>query len=136
MIYEIDKTSLDQEKVKNSLIDVEYYKKEFENNPFAKLLVLEEENKIIGYLYYSDIYDRAEINQIEIELLSRNYGKGKMLMKFFTKTVDKNITLEVKKDNIPAIKLYKDFQFEEKAIRKGYYNGTDGILMERNKDSH
>ena len=46
--------------------------------------------------------------------------------------VDKNITLEVKKDNLPAIHLYKSAGFEEKAIRKGYYQGIDGILMERN----
>ena len=48
--------------------------------------------------------------------------------------VEKNITLEVRKDNIPAINLYKKFNFQEKAIRKGYYQGTDGILMEREKD--
>ena len=47
--------------------------------------------------------------------------------------VDKNITLEVKIDNTPAIKLYKKFDFEEVALRKGYYNGVDGILMERKK---
>jgi ribosomal protein S18 acetylase RimI-like enzyme len=45
--------------------------------------------------------------------------------------VDKNITLEVKEDNTPALKLYKKFDFEEKAVRKGYYNGVDGLLMER-----
>ena len=42
-----------------------------------------------------------------------------------------NITLEVRKDNIPAINLYKKHGFFEKAIRKGYYKGTDGILMEK-----
>ena len=47
--------------------------------------------------------------------------------------MDKNITLEVKKDNIVALKLYKKMGFEEKAIRKNYYNGIDGILMERVK---
>ena len=56
-------------------------------------------------------------------------------MKFLTETVDKDITLEVRKDNIPALKLYKEFNFKEVAIRKGYYNGIDGILMERKKDS-
>ena len=54
-------------------------------------------------------------------------------MDYFTKHVDKNITLEVKKDNIPAISLYKSVGFVEKAIRKGYYQGIDGILMEKEK---
>ena len=44
---------------------------------------------------------------------------------------NKDITLEVNIKNSIAIKLYKNFGFEEKAIRKGYYNGIDGILMER-----
>ena len=133
MIYEIRKEQL--EKIKNSFINYDYYKKEFENNPFAKLLILEEKDEIIGYLYYSDIYDRAEINQIEIQKNHRNCGKGKKLMDFFTETVDKNITLEVKKDNLPAIQLYKSTGFVEKAIRHGYYHGVDGILMERNQNN-
>ena len=45
--------------------------------------------------------------------------------------VEKDITLEVKMDNFPAISLYEKNGFERKAIRKGYYNGIDGILMER-----
>ena len=45
--------------------------------------------------------------------------------------MDKNITLEVKEDNEPAIKLYKKHGFEQTATREGYYNGVDGLLMER-----
>ena len=48
----------------------------------------------------------------------------------------KDITLEVKKDNYSAIKVYESKGFETKAVRKGYYNGLDGLLMERKyKDS-
>ena len=41
-----------------------------------------------------------------------------------------NITLEVNKENTYAIKLYKKVGFKEVAIRKNYYDGVDGILME------
>ena len=129
MIIELKKEDLYT--IKDSFIDYNYMENEFIHNPYAKLLILEENNLIIGYLYYSDIYDRLEINQIEIEINHRNCGKGSMLLDYFTENVDKNITLEVKKDNIPALKLYKKFDFEQKAIRKGYYNGVDGLLMER-----
>ena len=54
-------------------------------------------------------------------------------MKKFTSTVDKKITLEVNINNTIALNLYKKFNFKEVAIRKGYYNGIDAILMERNK---
>ena len=43
----------------------------------------------------------------------------------------KDISLEVRENNIPAISLYEKNGFEKKAIRKGYYKGIDGILMER-----
>ena len=117
--------------IKDSFIDYDYMENEFIHNPYARLLILEEDNIIIGYLYYSDIYDRLEINQIEIEINHRNCGKGSMLLDYFTENVDKNITLEVREDNLPALNLYKKFDFEQTATRKGYYNGVDGLLMER-----
>ena len=128
MISELKKEDLNL--LKNTFINEEYLENEFNNNPFIKVLILKEA-KIIGYLYYSDIYDRVEINQIEIEETHRNCGKGSLLLKKLTETVDKNITLEVREDNLPAIKLYEKFGFIKVATRKGYYKGTDGILMER-----
>ena len=128
MISELKKEDLNL--LNDTFINKEYLENEFNNNPFIKVLILTED-KIIGYLYYSDIYDRVEINQIEIEEAHRNSGKGSLLLKELTDTVDKNITLEVREDNIPAIKLYEKFNFKKVAIRKNYYNGVDGILMER-----
>lgn len=129
MIIEINKDNIDI--IDNSFIDKNYVIKEFENNPFCKFLILKENNEIIGYLYYSDIYERAEINQFEINKIHRNCGKGNSLLKKMIETVEKDISLEVKVDNYPAISLYEKNGFERKAIRKGYYNGIDGILMER-----
>ena len=131
MIYEL--TNLDE--LDNSFISKEYIKEELSNNPFGKVLVLKED-KIIGYIYYSDIYERAEINQFEIEDIHRNCGKGDLLLKYLINLVKNDITLEVKEDNTPAIKLYLKNGFIKVAIREGYYNGVDGILMERKyKDS-
>ena len=128
MIIELTEKNINE--LENTFINVEEIKNELKNNPFAKILLYKEEGKVIGYLYYSDIYDRAEINQFEVELSHRNCGKGKILLNKMLELVDKSITLEVKKDNLPAIHLYKSVGFVEKAIRKGYYQGIDGILME------
>lgn len=132
MIVKIDS----QEDINKIPDDEEFIKKitiqdDLKNNPFGHYLLEIDNNKIIGYLYYSDIYERAEINQIEVEVSHRNCGKASDLLKNMIDTVEKSITLEVKIDNIPAINLYKKFGFEEKAIRKGYYQGIDGILMEK-----
>ena len=133
MIYGLDKNNLDI--LDNTFINKEYIKNELLNNTFGNILLYEEDNEILGYIYYSDIYDRVEINQFEIDLIHRNCGKGKKFLKKFIETVDKDITLEVKIDNNPAIKVYEDNDFKRMAIRKGYYKGIDGILMERKKDS-
>lgn len=132
MIIELSKDNI--EEISNSFIDKEAVLHELDTNPFGKYLIYKENNKVIGYLYYSDIYDRAEINQFEVEISHRNCGKGKILLKKLLEVVDKNITLEVRKDNLSAIHLYKSHGFVEKAIRKNYYQGIDGILMERIND--
>ena len=93
-------------------------KKELSTNPFAKYLVYLDSNKVIGYIYYSDIYERCEINQIEVMLDKRNCGIGTMLIKELISSVNKGITLEVRIDNYPAIKLYEKFGFEKKQLEK------------------
>lgn len=129
MIKEINKDTLDE--LNNTFIDSNFIKSEFEANPFAKMLILIEDGEIIGYIYYSDIYERAEINQFEINFIHRNCGKGNILLQKMINSVEKDITLEVREDNYPAIKLYEKNNFLKKAIRKGYYNEINGILMER-----
>ena len=128
MILECTKDNL--EVLDHSFLSKEFVEKELDQNPFAKFLLLKEE-KVIGYLYYSDIYERAEINQFEIESFQRNQGKGDFLLKEMIKRCNKDITLEVREDNIPAIKVYEKNGFQRKAIREGYYQGVNGILMER-----
>lgn len=129
MIIEIKKNNI--EELENTFFDKEELISEFDNNPFAKVLALKEDDLIIGYIYYSDIYDRLEINQFEINKEYRNQGKGKYLIQYLIDKEKKDITLEVKKDNYSAIRVYEAKGFIQKAVRKGYYNGIDGLLMER-----
>lgn len=128
MFIELTKDNLDI--INNTFIDKETVKKGLETNPFAKYILLKEE-EVIAYIYYSYIYDRCEINQIEVLKEKRNLGYGTKILKYLTEKVEMPITLEVNKENIPAIKLYRKLGFKDVAIRKGYYNGVDGILMER-----
>ena len=120
-------------KIPQEFLMLNQIEKELRSNPFGRYLIELENKKIVAYLYYSDIYDRAEINQFEVEISHRNCGKGSNLLVKMIEIVDKNITLEVNKNNLSAIHVYKKFQFKEKAIRKGYYQGIDGILMERER---
>ena len=133
MIIELEKKDL--QILNQSFINRNYIEKELSVNPYGKILLLKENDEIIGYLYYSDIFERAEINQIEVNSIHRNCGYGTKMMDYFIEHADKDISLEVCKTNTPALKLYEKYGFKEVAIRKGYYDGVDGLLMEREKDS-
>ena len=126
MIVEITKNNLSI--LDNSFVSRDLVLSYFDNNPFAKFLVCVIDNIVVGYLYYSDIYDRMEINQITVSNGYRKKGYASMLLSKLI-SFDKPITLEVRCENIPAISLYKKYGFKEVSIRKGYYNGIDGILM-------
>ena len=77
------------------------------------------------------MYEKAEINNIYVLNEYRSQGIGSKLLDYLVKKckICENITLEVRKDNINAIYLYKKYGFKEVAIREKYYNGLDGILM-------
>ena len=81
MIIKVDKLDQLQALSRNqSLISIETMEHDLQVNPFGRYLLELENDKIIGYLYYSDIYDRAEINQIEVEVSHRNCGKATKLL--------------------------------------------------------
>lgn len=119
--------------IENSFLNKDKVLHEFTNNPFANYLIYLKNNEVIAYLYYSDIYDRTEINMIEVKKEERNKKIASNLLKYYLKTTDKPSTLEVKIDNYKALALYQKYGYKKVAIRKGYYNGTDGILMERSE---
>lgn len=102
---------------------------------FSKRLEYLENDKLLGYLDYSLIYDRIEIDNIFVEEKYRNKKIGTELMKYLDKIAKDNnlvnITLEVRKSNNIAIHLYKKMGFNKVAIRKYYYGDEDAILMEK-----
>lgn len=113
--------------------DIKHY---FETNPFLNYFLLEsDEQEIIGYLSFSLLYDKAEVNYIFIKEEYRKKGYAFNLMnELIEYCKDKNvenITLEVSKENSGALILYTKCGFKKVAIRKGYYAGVDAILMER-----
>lgn len=104
-------------------------------SPFAYEVNYIEEDKILGTLKYSIIYDRMEIDNIIVEPSHRGKGIGNKLMSYLVSIAIENrvenITLEVRVSNKVAINLYKKFNFREVAIRKYYYGDEDAILMEK-----
>ena len=56
MIIEVNKNNLYL--LNNSFIDKKTVIDDLEKNPFGKLIILKENDEIVGFLYYSIIYDR------------------------------------------------------------------------------
>lgn len=105
----------------------DYFHVENPFNIYSKSIVYKENNEIKGILIYDEIYDRIEIDYILVIDIYKRKGIGSKLLKYLDP--NKNISLEVKKSNIPAIEFYKKNGFNIVAKRKNYYNGEDGFLM-------
>lgn len=108
---------------------------QFYKDEFLNCVVVEEDNKIIGFATYSIIYERGEIVDIIIEPKMRFRGYGSKLLNFIVEMIRKNgcvnITLEVNSTNVAAINLYNKLGFEVVAVRKKYYGENDGYLMKK-----
>lgn len=106
----------------------------FSLNEFSNCLVIEENNKIIGFITYSIIYERAEVIDIIIDEKERKKGYGNKLLSKVIEIAKENnctnITMEVNVNNEIAIKLYKKNGFKIVLNRKNYYNDNDAYLME------
>lgn len=111
----------------------EIFKEELVNNN-SKYLVLRYDNEIVCFGGVKIILDESDIMNIVTKKNKRNHGFAKLLLdKLIQMSKEENcntITLEVNENNLPAIKLYENFNFKEVGRRKNYYrNGDTAILM-------
>ena len=87
---------------------------------------------IVGFIDYSIIYERAEINYIYVlESYQRQGIATKLLNNMFNNLENViNITLEVNENNNKAINFYKKNGFEIVSKRANYYkDGAAAYLM-------
>ena len=107
------------------------------NHVNAINLLLIEKNQVLGYIFAQNYTDFVEIQRIGVSKKARRKRIGETLVKeieIIAAQLNINkILLEVRKDNLPAIKLYQKLQFEIDSIRKKYYalDNEDAILMSK-----
>lgn len=105
------------------------------DDPFTEYYIYIENNQILGFINYDILYERAELLYIAVIEEAQNKKIGSKLLEFMIKNCREkniqNITLEVNVENKKAIALYEKYGFQKVAIRKNYYQGIDGILMEK-----
>jgi [ribosomal protein S18]-alanine N-acetyltransferase len=108
---------------------------ELTKNQFAQYLVVEVDQKVVGYCGVWIIVDEAHITNIALLPEYRGMKLGEALMAKVLEIAREmgalRMTLEVRVSNNRAQNLYRKFGFEEGAIRKQYYtdNMEDALVM-------
>lgn len=106
-----------------------------ENSPYENIYCYKIGDKIVGFISYSVIYERAELNYIAIHEQYRRKGIGQILLNYavnnLINNMVENFSLEVNVNNKVAINFYLKNKFEIKATRHNYYADGDAYLMVR-----
>lgn len=106
-------------------------------NENSEYFVICEDEIVCGFAGLWFNIDEAHIMNIAVRKDFRKNGIGSELLNFLIDEAKSKkkmcITLEVRDDNIPAIELYKKFNFDILGRRKKYYNNVnDAIIMTKN----
>lgn len=122
-IYKEDILRLDKEYLTGSFKDL--------NTSDNDIIILAlDNNKVVGFLYIIYVCLEADIVSICVDKSSRGKGIAKKLLNYMFDNYDLEACfLEVREDNIPAIGLYKYFNFETISVRKKYYSDNTNALM-------
>lgn len=103
-------------------------------NPTARFFVAKENGKLIGYIGSNNILGEVFITNIAVLKEFRRKGVASALLNELIKNCREEkasyLTLEVRKSNISAIKLYEKFGFAHVGERKEFYSDpTENALL-------
>lgn len=115
------------------------YRFELLENPVASLFVAEASelgvDTIIGYIGLWELVDEAHISTLAVKQNFRRRGVARSLisraLKFLSSRGIVSVSLEVRRSNDGARKLYAEFGFTQVGTRRGYYrdNKEDALIM-------
>jgi ribosomal-protein-alanine N-acetyltransferase len=108
---------------------------EMRENKVARYLVIQAEGEVAGFAGVHIILDEGHITNIAVAPAYRGLGYGKLitlaLMQYASNLGVSYLTLEVRKSNEKAKRLYASLGFTPVGLRKNYYpdTGEDALLM-------
>ena len=100
----------------------------------SKVIVYEKDDKIVGFITATYLYDTCDILSIVVDPEFRRKNIASNLLTYLIGDLNESLVLmklEVATLNIPAIKLYEKFGFEIVHTRDKYYKDDDAYLMAR-----
>ena len=113
---------------------------ELEENPRAFYVVAEHTGKVVGYAGLWWIEDEGHITNVAVMpgFRNRKIAEGiiRTLIDHTSAAGMRHYTLEVRRSNTPAIRLYEKFGFGVEGVRKGYYKfeKEDALIMWRHEE--
>ncbi|MDI3328852.1 MAG: ribosomal protein S18-alanine N-acetyltransferase [Alicyclobacillaceae bacterium] len=108
---------------------------ELADNRFARYIVAQRQDEVIGYAGMWLILDEAHVTNIAVHPKARRQHVGETLLRYLMAYARSqgaaHMTLEVRVSNTPAQRLYQKVGFAPKGVRKGYYtdNQEDALIM-------
>ena len=117
-----------------STADLKY---EFEENPVNKIIVAEQDGKVVGFIDFLITFNSSTIMQVAVTKEYRKNGIATQLLsemeKSFPTDVDdlvETITLEVRESNEAAKNLYLKNGYKIVVVKSNYYkDGENAIYM-------
>lgn len=103
--------------------------------PCARSLLAVLEGKTVAYIIFWFLPSEVDIHNVAVHPAHRRQGIGRSLLQaVIDEAVQqglRRITLEVRKSNEAAQRLYQSLGFESQGLRKGYYSddGEDALIM-------
>lgn len=101
------------------------------SNKNACFYIAYADSRPAGYMSMQLVLGEGDIMRVAVLPEFRRLGIGRALLEqcFSANTLDA-VFLDVRENNIPAIKLYESFGFESIGVRKNYYsNPTENAIM-------
>lgn len=104
-------------------------------NKYALYLVARENDTVCGYIGMWLIIDEGHITNLAVHPAYRRRGIGRLLLKNLIEEGKKHglsrLTLEVRRSNMAAQNLYREFGFKQVGVRPQYYldNREDALIM-------
>jgi len=104
-------------------------------NPLTACVVADAGGEVIGYLCVSMVLDEAHLLTFGVSPLWRRRGVGRSMMVYILDMLRgsgiRNLFLEVRPSNHPALRLYESLGFRRIGLRRGYYSfpKEDAMVM-------
>lgn len=114
---------------------VEEFEEELADKNYITL-VAKKDGLVVGYVSALVLMETADLVSLAVDANYRRFGFGTKLLESMVKDAKQagceRLMLEVRKSNLPAIKLYNKLGFVPIFVREKYYEGReDAIVMKR-----